>query len=55
MSENRGIPEHLLHDILPLVDHPVRYIGGERGSVLKDFDNCTARIALAFPDVYANI
>ncbi|MCD6216637.1 radical SAM protein [bacterium] len=52
MSENRGIPEHLLHDILPLVDHPVRYIGGERGSVLKDFDNCTARIALAFPDVY---
>ena len=52
MSDNRSIPEHLLHDILPTVDRPARYIGGERGSIYKDFDSCTARIALAFPDVY---
>jgi radical SAM superfamily enzyme YgiQ (UPF0313 family) len=51
-SDTRNIPDYLLHDILPFVERPSRYIGGERGTVAKDFEKCGARIALAFPDVY---
>lgn len=52
MKSDLKIPSHLLHDILPQVERPIRYIGGERGSCVKDFEKCDARIALAFPDVY---
>lgn len=52
MKESRKISETELHDILPFVEKPSRYIGGERGSVYKEFDKSTCRIAFAFPDVY---
>jgi radical SAM superfamily enzyme YgiQ (UPF0313 family) len=52
MKSDLIIPSHLLHDILPLVERPTRYIGGERGSCVKEFEKCDARIALGFPDVY---
>ncbi len=38
-------------DLLPLVEKPGRYLGGERGTYQKDSGGCL-RIALAFPDVY---
>jgi radical SAM family uncharacterized protein/radical SAM-linked protein len=34
------------------VDRPARYLGGERGSVVKDWDTVEVTFALAFPDVY---
>ncbi|MBI3249410.1 MAG: TIGR03960 family B12-binding radical SAM protein [Deltaproteobacteria bacterium] len=38
--------------ILPLVEQPARYTGGERGTVLKDPAQVRLRFALAFPEVY---
>ncbi|NJC88019.1 MAG: TIGR03960 family B12-binding radical SAM protein [Desulfuromonas sp.] len=34
------------------VTHPARYLGGERGSVVKDWSAVDVTFALAFPDVY---
>ena len=39
-------------DILPLVEKPARYIGGEANSVRKDRSKCKVLFALAFPDTY---
>ena len=39
-------------DILCRVEKPVRYIGGELNSVVKDKNNVEVRVAFAFPDVY---
>lgn len=41
-----------LAPILPLVDKPARYIGGEFNTILKNPDRVEVRVALAFPDVY---
>jgi radical SAM family uncharacterized protein/radical SAM-linked protein len=38
--------------ILPLVTQPARYVGGERGTVVKDPSQVQLRFALAFPEVY---
>ena len=38
--------------ILPLVEQPARYTGGERGTVVKDRAQVRLRFALAFPEVY---
>jgi radical SAM family uncharacterized protein/radical SAM-linked protein len=38
--------------ILPLIEQPARYTGGERGSVVKDSAQVRLRFALAFPEVY---
>ncbi|MHB8709554.1 MAG: TIGR03960 family B12-binding radical SAM protein, partial [Desulfuromonadales bacterium] len=40
-----------LADLLQ-VTHPARYLGGERGSVTKDWAMVDVTFALAFPDVY---
>jgi radical SAM family uncharacterized protein len=42
----------LENKILPLVQKPARYIGGELNSVVKDLTTVDVRIALVFPDVY---
>ncbi len=34
------------------VSHPARYLGGERGSVTKDWTTVDVTFAMAFPDVY---
>ena len=34
------------------LDRPARYLGGERGSVCKDWDQVDVTFAMAFPDVY---
>ena len=41
-----------IEDILPLVEKPSRYLGGEINQVKKDLDKVSLRFALAFPDLY---
>ncbi len=41
-----------IEEVLPRVARPARYIGGELNSVRKAAEEVSARIALAFPDVY---
>ncbi len=41
-----------LDRILPFVQKPARYTGGEFNSVVKDWDATPYRVALIFPDVY---
>ncbi|HEY3139384.1 MAG TPA: TIGR03960 family B12-binding radical SAM protein [Blastocatellia bacterium] len=41
-----------LDSILPLVEKPARYVGGEWNSVRKSPDEVHTRIALCFPDTY---
>lgn len=41
-----------LEQILPHVQKPARYVGGEWGSVHKDAKNVDLRFAMCFPDTY---
>ncbi len=41
-----------LQDILPLIELPSRYTGGEINSIKKDPATVALRFALAFPDLY---
>ena len=41
-----------LEKVLPFVQKPARYAGGEYNSVLKPWDEIPYRLALVFPDVY---
>ncbi len=41
-----------LEQVLPLVQKPGRYIGGELNQVLKDWNSVKTRLALVFPDIY---
>ena len=41
-----------IENILPFVEKPARYTGGEWGSVLKDKEKVDIRFAFCFPDVY---
>jgi radical SAM family uncharacterized protein/radical SAM-linked protein len=49
-SENMNIKT--IEDILPLVEKPSRYLGGEINQIKKDLERVKLRIALAFPDLY---
>jgi radical SAM family uncharacterized protein len=44
--------ERALRRILPGVQKPGRYTGGELNQVVKDWSSVPTRVALAFPDVY---
>ncbi len=48
----RRINEERLARILPRVEKPGRYIGGEWNEIVKDAPGVRLRVALAFPDVY---
>lgn len=41
-----------LEHILPTVQKPGRYVGGEYNAVVKDWNATPTRVCLAFPDVY---
>jgi len=41
-----------IHAILPFVEKPGRYIGGEVNAIIKKGEEVEFRIALAFPDLY---
>lgn len=42
----------LLHRILPTVQKPARYTGGEWGEIQKDLKDVRVRVAFCFPDTY---
>ncbi|MCA9921096.1 MAG: radical SAM protein, partial [Anaerolineales bacterium] len=49
------IPEQIelaLERILPRVNKPGRYTGGEYNQIQKNWDNIDYKVALAFPDIY---
>src|ERR1700745_3858674 len=39
-----------LEPLLPRVRKPIQYVGGEVGSVVKDWDGADVRCALCYPD-----
>ncbi len=41
-----------IEELLPLVQKPGRYTGGEINSIKKDWGKCRLTFALAFPDIY---
>ena len=41
----------LERQLLPAVEKPGQYAGGELGSLVKDWQNAPARLALPFPTV----
>ena len=43
---------HALQRILPRVQKPGRYTGGEVNQVNKDWDSVSTHVALVFPDIY---
>lgn len=43
---------HELERLLPLVNKPVQYVGGELNSTVKDWDSTTVRWVLMYPDAY---
>lgn len=45
----------LIDEILLKIEKPVRYIGHEVNSVIKDPEKVDIRFAMAFPDVYEMI
>ncbi|MHB8818429.1 MAG: B12-binding domain-containing radical SAM protein, partial [Bellilinea sp.] len=52
MSLEKENLERQLERILPTVQKPGRYVGGELNQVLKDWNSVETRVALAFPDIY---
>ncbi len=38
--------------LLPLVQKPIQYVGGELNTASKDWDSCDVRWALMYPDAY---
>jgi radical SAM family uncharacterized protein len=42
----------LLEPLLPLVQKPIQYVGGELNSQVKPWDECEVRWALMYPDAY---
>jgi radical SAM family uncharacterized protein len=41
-----------LEPLLPLVQKPIQYVGGELNSTVKDWDSCDVHWALMYPDAY---
>jgi len=52
-ESNDHLATAVSRDLLPFVQEPAQYIGGERGSVTKPWDSVRLRFCLAFPDTYA--
>ena len=52
MSNSPENIEASLERILPQVQKPGRYVGGEFNQVIKPWDKITTHLALAFPDIY---
>lgn len=50
--KNTPVQATLLERILPTVDKPGRYVGGELNQVVKDWDIIPTKVVLAFPDIY---
>ena len=46
------LEESVLDRILPAVEQPARYVGGEWNSTFKNWDAVAVHVALAYPDLY---
>ncbi len=50
---NSSLKNRILDHVLPRVETPGQYAGGERNQIVKDPASVDLRVALAFPDTYA--
>ena len=50
---NLSLKNRILDHVLPRVETPGQYVGGERNQIVKDPVSVDLRVALAFPDTYA--
>jgi radical SAM family uncharacterized protein len=53
MSLRNEIEKKVLNEMLPRVQKPGQYVGGERNAIAKDPSSVDLRFAVAFPDTYA--
>ncbi|MDA8401314.1 MAG: B12-binding domain-containing radical SAM protein, partial [Deltaproteobacteria bacterium] len=52
MKANQELYSKLNEYVLPFVQKPVRYLGLETGTTVKDIKTISLKFALAFPDFY---
>jgi len=50
---NQALKDRIVRDVLPRVQTPGQYVGGELNAVVKDPRGLRGRLCLAFPDTYA--
>ncbi|MBM3999518.1 MAG: TIGR03960 family B12-binding radical SAM protein [Planctomycetes bacterium] len=50
---NQALKDYVVGRILPGVQTPARYMGGEHNIVRKDYREVRGRLCLAFPDIYS--
>ena len=50
---NGDLKERIVRQVLPAVQTPAQYIGGELGAVRKDLGRVRGKLCLAFPDQYS--
>ena len=50
---NHALKDQVVRRILPRIQTPAQYIGGELNAVLKDHTAVAGRLCLAFPDAYS--
>lgn len=50
MKKGAELKAHLVSHVLPDVQAPIQYLGGELNSVLKNPTSLRGRLCLAFPD-----
>ncbi|HUX02599.1 MAG: TIGR03960 family B12-binding radical SAM protein [Phycisphaerae bacterium] len=53
IDPNASIADAVSRDLLPFIQQPGQYIGGEVNAVRKQWDAVALRFCLAFPDTYA--
>lgn len=46
------LKERITQELLPFVNRPGQYIGGEYNQVVKDWDSASIKMAFLFPDTY---
>lgn len=51
-SMTAALRDHPYAELLERVQKPSRYVGGEHGEIVKDWEAVTARMCIAFPDLY---
>ena len=50
---NQTLKDRVVDRLLPRVQRPAQYVGGELGAVLKDRRGLRGTLCLAFPDTYS--
>ena len=50
---NQTLKDQIVGRILPRLQTPAQYIGGELNAVQKDHGSVAGRLCLAFPDAYS--